>query len=218
MSPAKHLIAFNPVLSGVETKTEIVKMLFFSYCVLALTAIALCAVPLPRPVPSIQAARAHQPPTCIPGPKSLTLGPSANTLHAFSVLTYASDCLLALNSLLNSPYSHQAWIWKRFNPGQVPPPGYAPLPYDIAVASCTVELDVLSDVTAEDEIALRMLKPDLMWLLRKCIWGKKGGFAAGYVLVGPRKMIALTLKPTPSGFGGGKGQREGLDDERKRKR
>ena len=65
---------------------------------------------------------------------------------------------------------------------------------------------MLSDVKAEDKFALPTLKPDLMGLFQRCIKGARGGFAAGYVLVGPKRMIALTLKPTPSGFNGGQGE------------
>ena len=180
-------------------------MLFLSYCILALISIALCRVPLPR-LPSLPAVGAQQQPTCIPGPNSPALDSSTKSLHPLSISTYAIDCLLALTPLGNSAYSHQAWTWKRFDPGQVPPPGYAPLPYEIVTESCTVELDVLSDVTAEDEIALPTLELDLMSPLKKCIKVENGGFAAGYVLVGPKRLIALTFKPTPKGFDGRKGK------------
>ena len=184
-------------------------MLFPSFYVLCLTSIGLCAVSSSRlvRVSSSPAVRVHQQPSCILGPNSPARGSSADSLHPLSVSTYASDCLHALTSLLSSPYTRHVWIWKRFDPGQVPPLGYAPLPYDIAADSCTVELDVLSDVTAEDKFALPTLKPDLERLFERCIKGQKGGLAAGYVLVGPKRMVALTLKPTPGGFDGSQGNR-----------
>ena len=63
---------------------------------------------------------------------------------------------------------------------------------------------MLSDETAEDQFALHTLKPDMIRLFNKCIKG--GGVGAGFVVVGPRGVIALTMKPTPDGLGPGRGR------------
>ena len=103
----------------------------------------------------------------------------------------------------NFRLSRRKYIWKRFPPGAPIPEGYAPLPYRLAPASCVVELDLVSggggQGEEEDEFSLVGLKGAALGLFAKCIRGHYTPDASGFVVVGPRRVVQLVLKPRDVG-------------------
>lgn len=98
-----------------------------------------------------------------------------------------------MKSLLTWPVtSHITYIWARMPTTSLPPEGYAPLPFIINKPSCVLQLDALEDSRAEDTFALWSLKESLLGLFAKCVRKEMKG---GFVPVGPKQVMALTLKP-----------------------
>lgn len=81
-------------------------------------------------------------------------------------------------------------------PYSIRPPGYGPLPFVIGKFSCVLELDVLEDSGAEDQFALYQLKDSVLRLFGKCVRGEQH---SGFIAVGPKKVIGLTMKPKAKG-------------------
>jgi len=83
----------------------------------------------------------------------------------------------------------------------IPPPGYAPLPFVVGKFSCVIELDVLEDSGAEDDFALYQLKDSVLRLFHKCVRPYSTVKTSGFIAVGPKKVIGLTMKPKVEGEG-----------------
>ena len=131
-------------------------------------------------------------PTCNP---PSTLSTTHDALGAFS-----SDCIAAANQFFNPPMMARiSWHWKRVAPGEGPQPGYNFLPYAVAPKSCMIELDVLSDPEAEDKFALVQISGLFRSLFIKCIQPNPRGSTGGFVPVGPRQVLKLSVLPTPMG-------------------
>ena len=62
-----------------------------------------------------------------------------------------------------------------------------------------ITLDVLDDPNAEDQLALVQIAPDFRALFAKCVRGRVHGPSAGFIPVGPRKVLKLSVGPTPMG-------------------
>lgn len=60
-----------------------------------------------------------------------------------------------------------------------------------------IRLDVLDDPDAEDQFALVQIAPDFRRLFTKCVKPNPRAPASGYVPVGPRRVIKLSIAPTP---------------------
>jgi len=83
----------------------------------------------------------------------------------------------------------------------IPPPGYAPLPFVVGKFSCVIELDVLEDSGAEDDFALYQLKDSVLRLFHKCVRPYSTEKTSGFIAVGPKTVIGLTMKPKVEGEG-----------------
>ena len=140
-------------------------------------------------------------PICI-GP----YGPHAQMTSSDNLRTYGSDCIAAANILFAIPMiSHVRWYWKRRTAGQPPQPGYHYLPIAAAPVICMLQLDVLSDPEAEDQFALVEIANDFRRLYEKCVQPNPRIISPGYVAVGPRKVLKLEIKLTPTGLSLGEG-------------
>ena len=84
------------------------------------------------------------------------------------------------------------------------PAGYNYLPYSVAPEGCRVTLDVVDDPSAVDYFALESIGKEIRALFDKCIRGRERE-AAGYIPVGPRKVVKVTIEPATVGGGGGNG-------------
>ena len=127
-------------------------------------------------------------PTCTePG----ALSTSFNDLGTFS-----SDCIAAADSFFSSPGSRIAWHWKRVAP-RPPQPGYNFLPWSAVSRGCMIQLDVLDDLDAEDQFPLVQIAADFRRLFRKCVTPNPRALASGFVPVGPRKVMKLSIAPSP---------------------
>lgn len=62
-----------------------------------------------------------------------------------------------------------------------------------------LRLDILDDPAAEDQFALIQIEAEFRALYTKCVKGKVHGVSAGYVAVGPKKVLKLSIGPTPMG-------------------
>ncbi len=62
-----------------------------------------------------------------------------------------------------------------------------------------LRLDILDDPAAEDQFALVQIEAEFRALYTKCVKGRVHGVSAGYVAVGPRKVLKLSIGPTPMG-------------------
>ena len=62
-----------------------------------------------------------------------------------------------------------------------------------------LELDVLSDPNAEDHFALVQIAEQFTALFNKCIRPNPRGPSGGFVPVGPRQVLKLSVSPTPMG-------------------
>lgn len=91
--------------------------------------------------------------------------------------------------------SHVSWRWKRVPPGGRPGPGVFPLPIAAAPTTCKITLDTLDDPDAEDQFALSQIGDDFRALYNKCISGRVFGPSAGWIPVGPRKVLKLSVGP-----------------------
>ena len=62
-----------------------------------------------------------------------------------------------------------------------------------------LELDVLDDgdPDAEDQFALVQIAPDFRRLFNKCVKPSPRALVKGFVPVGPRKVLKLSIGPTP---------------------
>ena len=129
-------------------------------------------------------------PTCTdPGDPST----SSNDLGTFS-----SDCIAAANYLFNmGPMARIPWHWKRVTGDEPPQPGYNFLPLSAAPQGCKITLDVLDDPDAEDQFALVQIATDFRRLFTKCVKPNPRALAAGFVPVGPMKVLKLSIAPTP---------------------
>ena len=110
--------------------------------------------------------------------------------------TFSGDCVAAANSLFSSPVSRIAWHWKRVAP-RPPQPGYKFLPWLAAPRGCIIQLDVLDDLDAEDQFALVQIAADFRRLFRKCVTPNPRALPSGFVPVGPRKVMKLSIAPSP---------------------
>ena len=68
-----------------------------------------------------------------------------------------------------------------------------------------IRLDVLSDPDAEDQFALVEIANDFRRLYNKCVQPNPRIISPGYVAVGPRKVLKLEIKLTPTGVSLGEG-------------
>ena len=66
-----------------------------------------------------------------------------------------------------------------------------------APTGCALTIDVLDDPNAEDSFALVQIEAEFRALFIKCVRGRVHGVSAGYVAVGPRKVLKLSIGPTP---------------------
>lgn len=130
---------------------------------------------------------------------------NTNTTSPHILQTFPRECIDTANHFFNFPSPAIArinWRWKRFDPQPGPPdPGYNFLPYVAAPTGCMLRLDVLEDPAAEDQFALVQIEAEFRALFTKCVRGRVQDVSAGYVVVGPRKVLKLSIGPTPP-FGG----------------
>ena len=114
--------------------------------------------------------------------------------------TFPRECIDTANYFFNFPMVAQiAWHWKLLRPGQPPQPGYNMLPFSAAPTGCMLTLDVLDDPDAEDQLALVQIADDFRALFNKCVRGRVHGPSAGFIPVGRRKVLKLSIGPTPMG-------------------
>lgn len=153
------------------------------------------------------------PPAANPGPNlALTVTPepvctqpentgnaTASSPHILQI--FPRECLDTAHHFFNFPtpmLSRISWRWKRFDPQHMQPePGYNFLPYTAAPTGCALTIDVLEDPNAEDRFALVEIEAEFRALFTKCVRGRVHGVSAGYVAVGPRKVLKLSIGPTP---------------------
>ena len=132
----------------------------------------------------------HVEPTCT--------DPAGRSTSSNDLGTFSSDCIAAANDLFNmGPISQIPWHWKRLTGGEPPQPGYNLLPLSAAPLGCKISLDVLDDPDAEDQFALVQIATDFRRLFTKCVEPNPRALAAGFVPVGPRKVLKLSIAPTP---------------------
>ena len=60
-----------------------------------------------------------------------------------------------------------------------------------------IQLDVLDDLDAEDQFPLVQIAADFRRLFRKCVTPNPRALASGFVPVGPRKVMKLSIAPSP---------------------
>lgn len=60
-----------------------------------------------------------------------------------------------------------------------------------------IRLDVLDNPDVEDQFALVQIAPDFRRLFTKCVKPDPRAVAAGFVAVGPRRVLKLSIGPTP---------------------
>ncbi|KAL8718162.1 MAG: hypothetical protein Q9225_004677 [Loekoesia sp. 1 TL-2023] len=112
--------------------------------------------------------------------------------------TFPRECKDTATDFFNTPMvARIPWHWKRIPRGESPPPGYNFLPFTAAPTSCMLTLDVLDDPNAEDQFALVQIANDFRALYNKCVYGRVRGPSAGFIPVGPRKVLKLSIRPTP---------------------
>lgn len=153
----------------------------------------VAAVAAPGPTLAIHPSVADTPdePTCIePGVKS------ASSNHDLG--SFADDCYAAANDFFGmGPMSRIAWRFARNPAGGTPAPGSMPLPFLAGPYGCMVQLDVLDDPNAWDRFALIQIFQDYNRIIVKCIQPQQGVPASGFVAVGPKKVLKLTVSPIP---------------------
>lgn len=114
--------------------------------------------------------------------------------------TFSNDCITAANEFFTMSTIAHIWHWERHRPGVDPPPGHKFLPFAVAPKSCMIQLDVLSDPDAEDEFALMTLTKPFRLIFNKCVRADSQGSTGGFVPVGPRQVLKLSVLPTPTGW------------------
>lgn len=128
---------------------------------------------------------------------------NSSTSSPHILQTFPRECIDTANHFFNFPSPMLAriqWHWKRFDPQHMQPePGYNFLPYSAAPTGCMLRLDILDDPAAEDHFALLQIEAEFRALYTKCVKGRVHGVSAGYVAVGPRKVLKLSIGPTPMG-------------------
>ena len=145
-------------------------------------------------------------PRLAPASVNETPEPTCSTSEVLSTThdalgTFSSDCIAAANYFFNMPMvARIKWHWKRVAPGAVPQPGYNFLPLSAAPKSCMIRLDVLSDPNAEDQFALVEISEQFRSLFRKCVQPNPRRLGGGFVPVGPRQVLKLSISPTPMGW------------------
>ncbi|KAL8826326.1 MAG: hypothetical protein Q9170_007445 [Blastenia crenularia] len=113
--------------------------------------------------------------------------------------SFPSDCLTTARNFFNIPMvSHIPFRWKRVPPGRLPGPGANFLPFTDAQTSCMFTLEALNDPNAEDQFAIQDIADDFRTLFNKCIRGRTRGPSAGFIPVGPRKVLKLSIGPVDS--------------------
>lgn len=60
-----------------------------------------------------------------------------------------------------------------------------------------IRLDVLDDPDAEDHFALVQIESDFRRLFVRCVRPNSTALASGFVPVGPRQVLKLSIAPTP---------------------
>ena len=114
--------------------------------------------------------------------------------------TFPRECIDTANYFFNFPMiARISWHWKLARGDQPPQPGYNFLPFSAAPTGCMIRLDVLDDPDAEDQFALVEIADDFRALFNKCVRGRVHGPSAGFIPVGPRKVLRLSVGPTPMG-------------------
>ncbi|CAD6584139.1 MAG: hypothetical protein ASARMPRED_001607 [Alectoria sarmentosa] len=135
-------------------------------------------------------------------PEPVCTEPDALSTSSNDLGTFSGDCIAAANTFFNAPLiARIPWHWKRVPEGQPPGPGSMFLPYAAAPRGCRIRLDVLVDPDAEDQFALVQIADDFRRLFTKCVRPNPRALAAGFVPVGPRRVLKLSISPTPmSGY------------------
>ena len=82
---------------------------------------------------------------------------------------------------------------------------YNPLPYSVAPEGCRITLDVLDDPGAVDVFSLKSTGREFAALMLKCVVEVERG-GSGYIPVGPRKVMKVTIGPATVGGGAGSGR------------
>ena len=114
--------------------------------------------------------------------------------------TFPRECIDTANFLFHtSMIARIPWHWKHFERGQSPQPGYNLLPHVAAPTTCKITLDVLDDPNAEDQFALVQIADDFRALFNKCVRGRVHEPSAGFIPVGPRKVLKLSVGPILTG-------------------
>ncbi|KAL8731369.1 MAG: hypothetical protein Q9166_003461 [cf. Caloplaca sp. 2 TL-2023] len=171
---------------------------FLAACIAALVAFnKFCvATPLDPAVPATRPAikDSLSEPICTePGFQTAIASPAI--LQAFP-----SSCLDSAKYFFNMPspgFCRTPWHWKRFGPGETPRAHDRRLPHRVASGHCMIALDVISDAKAEDQFALTSIEAEFQKLFKKCVKGRMQGPSAGYIPVGPRKVLKLQIGPVP---------------------
>jgi len=150
----------------------------------------------PGPMPALHAISE---PVCTPVE---TLS-NSSTSSPHILQTFPRECIDTGHHFFNFPSPMVArlqWHWKRYDEQHPhPPPGYNFLPYVAAPTMCMLKLDVLDDPNAEDQFALVQIEAEFRALFTKCVRGRVHGVSTGYIAVGPRKVLKLSIGPTPMG-------------------
>ena len=195
--------AYSRFLDGLDTMkvsrmyTKGFKLAQFAWAIILLTYSGCCiANPIPaapsKPA-SISALGDISEPTCTAPEIGKSNASSPQYLH-----TFPRECIESADYFFNFPMvARIAWHWKRVEPGQPPQPGYNFLPLSAAPTTCMITLDVLDDPAAEDQFALVQIADDFRALFRKCVHGRVEGPSAGFIPVGPRKVLKLSVGPIP---------------------
>lgn len=178
--------------------TEGIRVTHAACAIILLTYSSSCtANPLiVRPASSLAMDEISEP-TCTDLEKANT---SNASLPPHTIGTFPTDCVETANEFFNFPMiAEVAWHWKRAHGDRPPPPGYNFLPYSTAPTTCMITLDVLDDPDAEDQFALVQIADDFRALFTKCIRASVYGPSSGFIPVGPRKVLKLSVGPTPEG-------------------
>ncbi|KAK4693059.1 hypothetical protein P7C71_g4263, partial [Lecanoromycetidae sp. Uapishka_2] len=175
----------------------------FFICSSACSATPLFAInAIPRSIPATDLSLNDPSPNDLGDSPEPTCTPPSDAPTSFNndLGTFSSECIATANYFFNMPIISQvAWHWKRHVPGQPPQPGYNFLPLVAAPTGCKIKLDVLDDPDAEDQFALKDIAVDFRRLFTKCVRPNPTALAAGFVPVGPRRVLKLSIEPTPMG-------------------
>lgn len=167
-------------------------------CAIILFAYSSCCLGNPlviRPASSLALDEISEP-TCTDVEAGNYISNASSPPHTLG--TFPRECIDTANYFFNFPMvARIAWHWKRFQPDQAPQPGYNFLPFSAAPTGCMIQLDVLDDPDAEDHFQLAQIADDFRALFTKCVRGRVHGPSAGFIPVGPRKVLKLSVGPTP---------------------